>query len=160
MSRPDARLAAAIALGLAIVAAACGLEPEEQVRRAIREAVEAAGRERFEALGEVVSMAYADDQGRTRQQLLDEARSYVERSRPVFFFTTERALEQTEAGRIEVELIVAAASTPMESLRDLASVGADVGVVHLTFRDEGGVWRVVRAAWRPASTGDFVPGRR
>jgi len=145
---------------LLVVLAGCAPSPETLVREALREAELAAEQERVSDLRGLVAEQYQDDDGRTRDDLIRLAKDYVERHRPVHFLIVERRLVRTGSGPIEVELLVAAASVPLESLLDVSRASADVGVVTLSFLEESQhTWRIARADWRPASAADFLPRR-
>jgi hypothetical protein len=151
------RTQALLALLATASLAACAVKPEELVRRAIRSAVEAAEQDRFEVLRDAVSERYSDADGNTLETLVETARSYIERNRPIHVFTGERSLVRVTPDRIEVELVVAVASTPIEALRDVARLGGDAGIVELTFEEESdGAWRLASASWRPVTAQDFL----
>jgi hypothetical protein len=150
-----------LTLLLALLPLGCAPSPEDLVRDVLREAALAAEEERVDDLTRLVSVRYEDDDGRTRDGLVRLATDYVARRRPVHLLVAERRLGRIGKGEgIEVELLVAAASVPLESLFDVSRASADVGVVTLSFLEESpGAWRIARADWRPATAADLLPAR-
>jgi hypothetical protein len=53
-------------------------------------------------------------------------------------------------------MFAALASVPGGVLPDLKNLSADVYRFDLTLADEDGTWRVVRAAWSPATVKDLL----
>lgn len=146
---------------LAIAVPGCAPSPEELVRKVLREAELAAEEERPDDLGRLVAARYHDADGRTREELVRLATAYVARRQPLYLLVAERRLGRAPAGAgIEAELLVAAASVPLESLFDASRASADVGVVTLSFVEESpGAWRIAQADWRPATAADLLPRR-
>ncbi len=142
-------------LVLVLLMTGCAPSAEELVRDVLREAELAVEEGRAEDLSRLVSAGYHDADSRTGDELVRLATDYVARRRPVYLLVNERRLGRTEAG-IEAELLVAAASVPLESLLDASRASADVGIVKLRFaEDSPGAWRIVWADWRPASAADL-----
>ena len=150
-----------LVLLLAIAVPGCGPSPEERVRQVLRDAELAAEEDRSDDLSRLVATGYRDADGRTREELVRLATDYVARRRPLYLLVAERRLGGAPVGAgIEVELLVAAAAVPLESLFDVSRASADVGVVTLSFVEESpGAWRIAQADWRPATPADILPGR-
>ena len=146
------------ALLLAILLASCAPSPEDLVREVLRAAELAAEQGRAHDLSRLVSARYTDVDGRTGDELVRIATDYVAGRQPLYLLVVERRLSRVDAaGEIESELLVAAASVPLESLFDLSRASADVGVVTLRFvEDAPRAWRIASADWRPASPADLL----
>ena len=66
------------------------------------------------------------------------------------------SLECPEPVQARVVMFAALASVPGGILPDLKNLSADVYRFDLTLADEDGTWRVVRAAWSPATARDLL----
>ena len=147
-----------LVLLLAILLTGCAPSPDDLVREVLRAAELAAEQGRAHDLSRLVSARYADADGRTGDELVRLATDYVARRRPLHLLVVERRLSRADAvGEIEAELLVAAASVPLESLFELSRASADVGIVTLRFvEDSPRAWRIAWADWRPASAADLL----
>lgn len=141
-----------------VLAIACGRTeetPEDQVRRVLA-ALEAAAEARdVGALKDQLSESYKDAQGNDRRTALGLATGHFMRNRSVYVFSRVSAVEVTEPGYARAEALVALAGTPIKDLGSLPEVRADLYRFDLRLRDEKGAWRVISAAWQPATLSDF-----
>jgi hypothetical protein len=130
--------------------------PEQRLRTTIANGIDAAERKDHGELAELVSVEYTDPQGRHRRELLNLVRGYLSQMGPLYIFSVEKSLRITSPGRAEVTLLVAVASVPMESIADLRQSTADLGRVELTFKEEGGAWKLLAVRWSQAELTDFL----
>jgi hypothetical protein len=148
-------LSALLAAGLA---AACAADtPERRVRSVIRKIERAVESRSVSGVRDHVSEAYADAGGNDKSALIALLRMRTLRHDVIHLLVQVRSLEFPEAGRAQATVLVAMAGRDIDSLTALAGIAADFYRFDATFADEGGDWRVVRAAWRPAGRDDFVP---
>ena len=142
---------------IVLLTLACtSVSPEQRLRAAIGNGIEAAERKDHGALAEFVSASYADDRGRDRRELLALVRGYLSQLGPLHIFSVEKSLEIPSPKRAKVTLLVAVASVPVESIADLRRSTADLGRVELVFVEEGGEWKLTEARWSPADLSDFL----
>jgi hypothetical protein len=104
-----------------------------------------------------VSESYADAAGNDRGAALALLQMRMSRHDVIHLLVQVRSLEFPGAGRAEATVLVAMAGRDIDSLTALAGIAADFYRFDATFADEGGEWRVVRAAWRRATREDFLP---
>jgi hypothetical protein len=129
--------------------------PEDQVRRVI-DALQAAAEARdVGAMKEQLSESYKDAQGNDRRTVLGMATGHFMRNKSVYVFSRIVAVEIAEPGLARAEALVALAGRPVKDLSALAQVRADLYRFDLRLRDERGTWRVISAAWQPATLSDF-----
>jgi len=143
------------ALALALGCSRGSETPEEQVRGVLA-ALEAAAEARdVGALEEHLSKSYRDAQGNDRSSALGIATAHFMRNSSVYVLSHVAALEIPEPGAARAEVVVALAGTPIREPGDLLGLRADLYRFDLRLRDEGGTWRVISAAWQPATPSDF-----
>jgi len=147
---------------LVLALAACSSAPDspEDVVRATLAAIESAADERDAgAVGEHISEAYADARGHDKREVVQVAALHLLRNQAVYTLTRVQSIEVSEPGRAEVRALAALAGRPIPDLDALAVVNADLYRFDVTLREEEpGTWRVVSAAWQPATLGDFREG--
>lgn len=151
--------AAAVLVAGVALAAACGEpSPEEQVRAAIREAVEAAEAQDAGGLADGISDVYADAGGRDKRALQGLVALYLRGQGATHLYARVGTLRLDGPRRADVIVWVASASRPIEHVEQLGALRADLLRVELQLaRERDGRWRVTRAAWRDAALGDFLP---
>ncbi len=131
--------------------------PEEQVRRSIAR-IEALAAERdIGGLKDFVSEQYRDDQGNDRQQVAGVLTFYFYQHKSIYVFTRIGEITIPEPGKAKAVVLAALAGTPIAGAGDLAGARADLYRFEFEFaEEEKELWRVTRAAWRPAAPGDFL----
>jgi hypothetical protein len=146
---------AALTLALALGCGGDERSPEDQVRRVLA-ALEAAAEARdVGAMKEYLSEWYQDAQGNDRRTVLGLATGHFMRNKSVYVFTRIGAVEIAEPGLARAEALVALAGTPIADAGALPQVHADLYRFDVRLRDERGTWRVISAAWQPATLSDF-----
>jgi hypothetical protein len=140
--------------------AACAAEPdspEAQVRALLERAEEAAEEKRVGALKQLISEIYSDDHGQDRQAVAGLLTYYFLRNQSVHLLTRVRSIEFPEPARARATVFVAMAGMPIPGIDELARIRADLYRFDFSLADEAsGDWRVTRAAWRRATTDDFL----
>lgn len=153
------RLARSFAPLVAALALACGREPEspeDAVRRTLAAIEDAARARDAGALEEFISESYGDRQRHDKRALMGVATAHMIRNQSVYTLSRVRSLELPEPDRAEVVLVAALAGRPIPDADALLQVRADVYEFELALREEEpGAWRVVSAAWRPATLADL-----
>jgi hypothetical protein len=146
---------APFALVLALGCAGDEPTPEEQVRRVL-DAVQAAAEARdVGALKDQLSPSYKDAQGNDRRTVLGMATGHFMRNKSVYVLARVSSVEIPEPGFARAEALVALAGTPISDAAALPGLHADLYRFDVRLRDERGTWRVVSAAWQPATLSDF-----
>lgn len=144
-----------VALALALGCGRGAETPEDQVRRVLA-ALEAAAEARdVGALKEHLSEAYKDAQGNDRRTVLGMATGHFMRNKSVYVFSRIAQVEIPDPGSARAEALVALAGTPIVDAGALPRVNADLYRFDVRLRDEDGTWRVISAAWQPATLSDF-----
>jgi hypothetical protein len=154
---------AALPLLAALVCAlllSCESEPDspEAHIRALLERAEAAAEDRDAAtLIELVSMDYTDAHGRDRKNVHGILGFYFLRNEAIHLLTRVQRITFPELDRAEATVLVAMAGRRIESVEELAGLRADLYRFDFQLTDEGvDDWKVNRADWKPAKTGDFL----
>jgi hypothetical protein len=130
--------------------------PEEQIRKRIEQAERTVERKEWAALEGFVSDAYADEQGRDKHTVVQLLTQHLLRQGSVHLLTKTAEIRLLEFGSAQVDLLVAAAATPVEGLDDLSRIQADLYRFDLTFQQENGAWQLTTAQWRTAALGEFL----
>ena len=146
-------------VALALAAPGCRrarLSPEEQVRKAIDVVVKAVSERDIKPVAAAVSEQYADGEGNDKKQIVSLVRVQFLLHPNLYLVTKIVSLEFPEPIQARVVVYAAMASVPAGVLPDLRSVSADVYRFDLTLADDGGTWRVCRAAWTPATARDLL----
>jgi hypothetical protein len=145
----------ALALVFALGCGADETTPEDQVRRVLAALESAAQARDVGALKNQLSESYKDAQGNDRRAVLGMATGHFMRNKSVYVLTRIVAVEIAEPGFASAEALVALAGTPIRDAGALPEVHADLYRFDLRLRDERGTWRVISAAWQPATLSDF-----
>jgi ketosteroid isomerase-like protein len=160
-SLPRIGIGAGFALaGALTLAAGCGRDeqtPETRVRAVLAEITAAAEARDASALKPHLSDAYADAQGNDKAGVMGVATYHFLQHRSVHLFTRVRDLAVAAEGReARADVVVAMAGTAIPGPEALTSLRADLYRFDVVLQEEpDGLWRVVRADWRPASLDDF-----
>jgi hypothetical protein len=143
-------------LGLCPACRCSRSSPEEQVRQTI-DAVIAAVRERdVKPVANAVSEQYSDHERNDKQQIVSLVRMQFVVHPNLYLVAKISSIECPEPVQARVVIFAALASVPAGVLPDLRKLSADVYRFDLTMADEDGTWRVVRAAWAPATVKDLL----
>lgn len=146
------------ALLLLLLLLSCGgpaQTPEDRVRAVLAALEEGAEAGDAAAMKEHVSETYQDAEGRDRQALGGLVAFHLLQNRSVHLLTRVAAVELPAPGEAHARVMVAMAAAPIPSAELLPALRADLYRFDLRFRDEDGAWRLVEAAFRPASLEDF-----
>jgi hypothetical protein len=131
--------------------------PEEQIRARIAEAAEAAEARDLRALRDLVAPDYSDAEGRDKRAVDGLVAFYLTRDRSLHVLADVRSIRLVARGEAEVELLVAVASSPIEGLRALGDLDADLLRIDLGLRAASGRdWLVSSARWRRTDLRDFL----
>ncbi len=137
----------------------CRSEPDspEAYIRALLEQAEAAAEDRdVAALIDLVSMEYADKQGRDRKNIHGILGFYFLRNQSIHLLTRVQQITFPEPDRAEATVLVGMAGQRIKSAEELAGLRADLYQFEFQLTDEGvDDWKVNRADWRPAESRDF-----
>ena len=107
------------------------------------------------AMKEHVSETYRDAEGRDRQAVGALVAFHLLRNRSPHLLTRIGEIDLPAPGEARAKVWVAMAAAPIPSAELLPALRADLYHFDLRFRDEDGAWRLVEAAFRPASLADF-----
>jgi hypothetical protein len=130
--------------------------PEERVRAWLRAGETAAENGRVRVLTEMISARYKDGEGRGRRGVVQLLAGYLHRHRSIHVLTRIERIAFPTQGRAKVVLYAAMAASPIEGAQSLTNMRADLHRFELDLADEEGEWKLRSAAWRPASTKDFM----
>jgi hypothetical protein len=130
--------------------------PEERVRQTVDQVVKAAHERDVKRMIAAISEQYADAESNKKEQIAAVVRVQFLLHPNLYLVVKLSSVECPEATRAQVVLFAAMASVPAGSVPDLRKLSADVYRFDLTMVDEEGEFRVVRAAWSPATVGDLL----
>jgi hypothetical protein len=131
------------------------LSPEQQVRKAIDVAVQAVRERELKPLGKAVSDSYADREGNDKQRILSLVRMQFVLHPNLYLLVKVAAVDCPAPGEARAVVFAAMASVPPGVVPDPRQIAADVYRFELAMADEDGTWRVLGAAWQPASVADL-----
>jgi hypothetical protein len=148
--------ACAAAASLALALACSEAETPEQRVRAVLAALEESAQQRDAgAMKEHVSDAYSDESGNDKRTVSQLVAFHLLRNQSVHLLTRVQSLEIPAPAEAQASVLVAMAGTPIEGPGALLAMRADLYRFELSFREEGGDWRIRSADWRPAAAEDF-----
>jgi len=128
--------------------------PEEQIRRLIDSAVQAAEDRSLDGLGDLMHSDFIDQRGNNRQQLAKLLRAYFFRHKNIHLFTRIDSIELLSANQAGVSLHVAMAGTVISDVNALSSLSARIYRFELQLIKQDD-WLLRHASWAPASIGAF-----
>jgi hypothetical protein len=131
------------------------LSPEARVRKAIDGAVRAVRERDLKPLENAVSDQYSDREGNDKRQILALVRMQFLVHPNLYLLAKVFSIECPEPTQAQVVVFAAMASVPPGVVPDPRQISADVYRFEITMLDEEGTWRVVRAAWAPATVQDL-----
>ncbi|HTO69461.1 MAG TPA: hypothetical protein VMR31_06335 [Myxococcota bacterium] len=142
---------------LILLACACAPADAPETRvRAVLVGLEAAVQARdVGALKDALSPDYKDAQGNDRRAVLALATAHFMRNQSVYVLSRIRSLEIPEPRFARADALVALAGVPIRDALSLPGLNADLYRFDVRLREESGEWRIVSAAWQPATAGDF-----
>jgi hypothetical protein len=150
------RLAALLALALAALGCSAPAGTPEDRVRAVLAALQAAAEARdVGAMKDELSASYKDAQGNDRRAVLGIATAHFLRNRSVYLLSRVGPVEIPSPGFARAEAFVALAGTPIHDAFALPEVRADLYRFDVRLAEESGTWRVISAAWQPATLEDF-----
>jgi hypothetical protein len=131
--------------------------PEERARRAIDTVVKAVNERDVKPVAAAVSEQYSDKEGNDKQHVVALVRAQFLLHRNLYLVAKLSSLECPEPVQARAVVFAAMAAVPAAGmLPDLRNLSADVYRFDLTLADEDGTWRVLRAAWSPATVNDLL----
>ena len=142
-----------VVLALSLIPA-CSSEPDtpEARVRAYLAAGEVAAEERdLTGLKEMISTGYKDREGRDRRSLVQLMAGYFFRHRSLHLLTQIEEITFPSENRARVVLLAAMAASPVADTDSLLSLRADLYRFELELAVEDSEWKLVSAAWRPAT---------
>jgi ketosteroid isomerase-like protein len=148
---------------LALALAACGGDapptPEEEVRALVEAFARAADQRDAGAALELISDAYADENGRDKRELHGVVAGYFLRNEAIHVVTRVKTVRLAEPPtQASVDAVAALTGAPVADPGEIAGLDADVYRFELEARrEDDGRWRVSSAHWRPAQMGDLLP---
>lgn len=143
------------ALALALACSGDPETPEARVRAVLGGIERAAEARDVAALKEHLSEDYADDRGQDKRAVAGLATFHFMRNQSLHLFTLVREVQLPAPGEARAQALVAMAGRPIPGPEALAALRADLYRFDVELREEGGEWRVVRAAWAPAAADEF-----
>jgi hypothetical protein len=152
--RALAACAAAASFALALACSEAET-PEQQVRAVLAALEESAQQRDAGAMKEHVSDAYSDGNGNDKRTVSQLVAFHLLRNQSVHLLTRVQSLEIPAPAEAQASVLVAMAGTPIEGPDALLAMRADLYRFDLSFREEGGDWRIRSAEWRPAAAEDF-----
>ncbi|MAE96781.1 MAG: hypothetical protein CL910_19200 [Deltaproteobacteria bacterium] len=151
-------LPTALLLSVALVAGACGSEPdtpEARIRRALGALEAAAEAGDVAAFKQQVSERYSDEHGHDKQTLGTYVSFHVLRNSNRHVVLRVRDVLMVDPGRAEVVVIAGiAGSRPVAG--ELAAFRGNVYQVDADLEEEDGQWRLVWAQWKPTPASDLL----
>lgn len=146
---------AALILAFFIVSCGSGETPEEQIKQFV-----AAGKEAVEgrSIGDVkklIAENYSDKQGRTRADLVALSARYILSNKNIHVLTRIGELNFPTEDKGMLQLYVAMTGQNVSDLDSLLNMQADLYLFDMELLREGKEWKLLKAAWRPATGEDF-----
>lgn len=132
-------------------------DPEQQVRALIQQAETAAEQRQTAALKAMVADQYRDRRGWGPRQLAALLHTVLARHRQINLFTVIQTVDVIEPTQARAEILVAMAGQKINNAQELSGLRAKLWHFQVWFKQDDEVWRVVRADWRPAGLGEFIP---
>ncbi len=142
---------AACAVLVATLLCACSREtPEAKMRRALDEAVAALAAKDAKGAGAILADDYADGAKRTKKDLVRLGFFALQRG-PVFVrLQGVTTTVEGERATSEVTVLAVQGAPEVASAADLLDTNARTFELTLTWRDDGGAWRVTRVDGLPS----------
>jgi len=130
--------------------------PEAQVRALIALGEAAAEKKETKVLRDTISEKYSDSQGQDKKAVESILRYYFLRNESIHLLTRIQSITASEPKQMQAIVFVAMAGAPIANSQELENIRASLHRFEITFLQEDGKWRVVRAEWRRAELSDFL----
>ena len=151
-----ARRAVPILCACALAFACSEAETPEQRVRAVLAALEESAQQRDAgAMKEHISDVYSDENGNDKRTVTQLVAFHLLQNQSVHLLTRVQSLEIPAPAEAQASVLVAMAGAPIDGPDALLALRADLYRFDLSFREEGGDWRIRSAEWRPAAAEDF-----
>jgi hypothetical protein len=153
---PVRSVAVVVGAAICLAVAGCGrTDPAEELRRMVAIAEEAAEAGEVEVLVGLLSEEFGDTDGRDRRSFAALMRGYLG-GRKLHLLTRIGSVAVPESTRGELTVFVALAARPIENVRALDRLQADLYRVELRCRREQETWKIAGAEWRAAELLNFM----
>jgi len=152
--KPVRRLILFCLILLLIQACSDDSSPEDQIRRFVDNAVQAAEDRSVDDLSELLHANFADQRGHDSKQLAGLLRVYFFRHKNIHLFSRIDSIEMLSANQASVSLYVAMASTVISDVSALSSLSARIYRFELQLVKQDD-WLLRHASWEPANIGAF-----
>lgn len=149
--RPRAPILLVLLVAALCAASACKKDrPVELIRRTLDEAIGALGNKDAREAGAVLADDFVDDAKRGKKDLVRLAFLAVQRG-PVFVkLTSVDTTVQGDEARSQVSALAVQGSAAVHSAADLLDTNARTFQLTLSWRREGGAWRITRIEGLPS----------
>jgi len=145
-------------VALCVTLAACSrrpVTPEDEIRQMVDEIEEAVRDKDIAAVSARISDRYSDEEDRDKQALKGVLLYFLMQNRSVHLLTRIRSITFPSADTAELTVFTAMAGTQIPDAAILPQIHADIYRFDSVWKKEAGNWRLVEAAWEPATTEDF-----
>ena len=129
-------------------------DPEQIAAAFIEDATKAFAERDPGALRTLISGEYLDSQQRDGEQIVSIARLYIMRSRSIYLFSDLEFAERS-GDLIQATVLAAFAARPVTSRSMLPQLDTDIYWFEIALVEERGIWKLLRARWRPAMLDDI-----
>jgi hypothetical protein len=145
---------------LVLLLAGCGGEPDDpaaRLRATIGDAEQAVEVRSLKQAAAYISPDYRDERGNDRRAVTRLLFGYLHRHHNIHLLTRIGDLQLADDGKhAAVQMHVAMAGVPIESLEALLSIRADLYRFDLRFVDTDEGWLLISARWQPARLDDLL----
>ncbi len=131
------------------------LSAEDEVRKYIKDGIQAAENRSSGDLSDMIYDYYADRSGYDKKKLVNLLRAYFFRHKNIHLFTKIRDIRFLTPQEARVTLHVAMAGQVIADLSALASLRATLYKFELDLLKSDGAWQLRGANWEPAQLNDM-----
>lgn len=136
--------------------------PEQQIQQFVNSAKTIAESRDIISLKEMISEKYTDDNHAynegNKQALVQRITGYFWRYKNIHIFTQINNLAFSNPNNAQLQLLVAMADLPINSIGTLLNSKARLYQFDMTLIREKSDWKLLKASWRTATTDDFFNG--
>ena len=129
--------------------------PEAQVRTLLKRGESAAEKKDSGVLRQMISEKYSDSQGQDKRAVEAILRYYFLRNESIHLLMRIQSIAFPQPAQAQAVVLVAMAGQPISGARELDRLRADLHRFEITLASENKEWKVIRAEWRRAESGDF-----
>jgi hypothetical protein len=129
--------------------------PEAQLRALLKRGETAAEKKETGVLRQMISEKYSDSQGQDKRAIEAILRYYFLRNESIHLLTRIQSIAFPQPAQAQAVVLVAMAGQPISGARELGRLRADLHRFEITLASENKEWKVIRAEWRRAESGDF-----